>query len=668
MEERDLRYIDITKYEDKSYLDTLLNGWINEDEQEHQKMIPSWDKYDRYYDDQMTPQGLRDDAYQVIKENNLESDKLLVDVNDSLFVPVNEIRRIIDGGVGEFTSTKKETKVYANDPRDTNSIDIVKKVIMDIERSQSLWKRVRRPNIKEMFISGIAWTYIHYNSKVNYPLGNIEISSENCRNVMVQKGSKEMYFQDSTRFTRIIRMPIAKAKRYVKRMGINENRIGADNEANSKYGIRENNEIQQEYVTFYEVFYKAEYPVYFKFNEAGGKMEISNEDDYDIENEEEYHFRAIYHKGLGTIQNGPNKYGRPWVIPYYNIQSKRNLYPNGDCYYLWRLIQLLNILMTLLVDNLRRQNKEIIGISEITYDKYLTQLIDAYNNGGFVPIKEGSVGLQEIKRNDISDKVAKIVPLISKYIDEAGNRTELSEGQMPSDYLSTRTVNNLLEQYRRKFTYKDENIEYAVELENELIYKIIATEFTPAHWIRLEDVKPGSQEFVPINQIYTLEQYEQYIQENKINIDIFEEENHVHYILPNIALPEQVSRMLTLVVINPLDDSIDMTMEVKFDFDAKRDSIEKAQRGQLMRQAGLMPDDQYMIDVGGYSQAEANEMLKKVYGQNQALQLAQEITKRGPEFMQQVGMMLKQYDTMQQQMKATGGAQQQIIQENQQQK
>lgn len=654
---KDFRQIDITRYEDKKYLDSLFNQWIVMDEEELIKVIPEYDKYEKYYDNQITPEGFKTDAIAVLKENNIDYDKLIVDSENTLFVPVNKLRSIINRMVGEYTSVKKETKVTSANPKNRKAIELARKVIDNAETSQQIWKKVIRPNVFSQALLGEGWAYVNYNSKVDYPLGRIEILKLSPREVLVQKDSKDIYFQDSTRFTRIIRMKLNKAKDFIKRAGGNPDAVGPDSDYGNKDSARQNKEYIEQYVTFHEIFFKEKYTEYYKWDDTqnpNAMFKNADLNDYDLEQEEEYHFRAIYHKTLGVLKYEKNEYNMPWLICFFNETNLSGGRARGDGYFVWKFVALYSVLATLIVDNLRRQHKEIIGISEKIYDEYFDKITEAYNDGGYVPVPEGGT-LQNINRKDLSQSIIVVMQLIKDLMEEAGNTTDLAEGDMPNSYLSTKSINNLLSQYRRKFSYKDENIEWAVEQINTLIYRIISKEFTPAHWIKIQDVKPGSPEYVPINQINTLQEYEQYIQEQNINIEQFEQDNDVHYIMPKISLPMEISRQFTLVVINPLDDGLDMTVEVKFDFDAKRDSTEKASRGQLMRTAGLMPDDRYLVDVGGYSETEATEMLKKVYGQNEAMQIGSEITKRGHEFMQMIANMIMQYDVMQQQQKQQPG-------------
>jgi|GEM_PF-3743736 hypothetical protein len=461
--------------------------------------------------------------------------------------------------VGEYTSVKKETKVSSPDPRHRKAVELAKKVIENAQTSQQIWKKVIRPNVFSQALLGEGWAYIDYNPKVDYPLGRIEIKKLSPREVLVQKGSKDIYYQDATRFTRIIKMKLRDAKEFVKKMGGNPDSVGTDSEYENKDSARQNKEYLEQYVTFYEIFHKEKYTGYYKWDtdEAGtGKMNIADDSNYDIEQEEEYHFRAIFHKTLGTLKFESNPYNMPWLICFFNETNLSGGRARGDAYFVWKFVALYSVLATLIVDNLRRQHKEIIGISEKTYNEYLDQITEAYNNGGYIPLVEGGQ-LQNIQRKDLSQSIIVVMTLIKDLMDEAGNTTDLAEGEMPSSYLSTKSINNLLSQYRRKFSYKDENIEWAVEQINILIYRIISKEFTPAHWIKIQGIKPGSPEYIPVNQIYTLQEYEQYIQENQINIEQYEKENDVHYILPKISLPVEISRQFTLVIINPLDDGLD---------------------------------------------------------------------------------------------------------------
>lgn len=644
----DFREVDLKKVEDQQMLTSMIRERIEYDRAENEQEKVHWKKFQQYYDNNQTLAGITDDAAEVFTHLNLSPTLIDKDGMDAIFLAVNEFRQIIDGTVSEYTDVHKVSKCTSKDPRQKKAAEIANKVIVNVETSQKLWTRVHKPNIKKQTLLCCSWADVEYNNRVDFPLGRITVEALDPRDVWPDKEVSKDFFDDMRWVTKMFKMTLKEAKRFVRRKGGDPSSISSDGVYDQYHDERANTKGDKgEYVTFYKHQWKEVYPCYYMPGEDGSLEQIYRQDGqtedefYDfiqanevIEQEDEVYFIAYYHESIGCFSCEVNKLGMWTLSVCYNIHSDTKTYPNADSFYIIKLAVIYNILNTMIFDKFRKNSREIIEVDEDLYKEYELVFANTYSMGGIMPKKRGS-SANVLTRSSLDESSIVMLDRIKQYLKDAGYRQEPSDGNYPKDRLATKTVNALIAQGRRKSTYKDDNIALYAERINTIIYKIVATEFTAPHYIKLNEEKPGLPNFAPINEVLTLQEYQSLLQQYKVMPEVFEEENDVNYIIPKIQLPVEVAQQMTYVVINPLDDELEMTVEVEFEFDAERDESERIEKTMIVRKEGLMPDDDFLKGFG-YGDNEVTEMLKKVYEKNEVMQIGEAVLKAGPEVIKQV--------------------------------
>lgn len=658
----DARTIDIRKAEHKVIIDSEIRQAIDDDRLMHEKHLHTWDSYEKYLEEKEIPANMSTDAEALLTK---DPSQILKDEDDNYYLHINKTREINGRTVAEFTQGNKTVNVDPDRPQFTKIAGITKKVLEDIESEKDIYVTVREACVQGMVDLGIHWSEVDFDPRNDESdMGDIIFEEVSARDVLVDCKSRKTFFADRRRDCRMIKMELSEAQRYLSRFGIKPEEISTDNEYDEYHQLIKDNDITTDrFVTLYMFQYKKKYSVNFEHNDFGISMSNYSVDDegkikrqssgesINIEKDKEYFFRTIYNSTLGTVFHKINELGQFTRTPYYNKHSKTGFMPIADTYFLKRLNKLYDIINSVFLAYVRKMMKNPIAIDEGTWSQYQEVIDQALATGESFPLKKDGKLEQANFIKDIPPAFLQLIQTTYKALQDAGFSHDPIEGRYPDKREFSGTAIDLLQvQALKPQGYKERHITYAVTQETRLIYKIMSLYFTTARWIKVQDTNSDKKNFIPVNTTYTYDQYIEYLETNKLSMEVFEEENDVNYV---IAPPRNTYEPFTqesavsnnlLLVINPLGDDADMKVSIKYDFDSKRNKELTLQRTQVARKEGLMPDDDYLKALGFEN---VHEMIRKVEEKNEIIQVGKTIVEGGPELVQAVMMFVKKFQMVQ---------------------
>jgi hypothetical protein len=248
-------------------------------------------------------------------------------------------------------------------------------------------------------------------------------------------------------------------------------------------------------------------------------------------------------------------------------------------------------------ENARQQNY-VRYIMKSTFKKYESTFMKFLQGSG-VFWAEGlsenekvQDAIQQVKPATLPPEILAFLQMTIEDIKENGVIHESLAGEYPEKgSISGVAVEKLRRGNMQRLQYKEDNINWACSTGGSRMYRIYATEYKMDDYIRLTNRTKNDPNHLVLNGIFTLAQYEKYIQDNYPTYDIrtatqlFEKENDVEIQYSktnNEGLPEDADKIIqenSLVYVNMLIDPktnnpYRMKIKVEMDFDSERDKQE----------------------------------------------------------------------------------------------
>ena len=655
----------------------IIPDWVSkgDGQQRNEGMQDIWKNNAYYYEGYQSPVGFSADVLQKFAQNNTFVDtnkyKLKRDEDTGkVFVIDNKIKDAIDGQIGDYTSVKKEIGVDMDDIDSNDNIEYaVKKSLEYIQNRKQVWEQTLTPCIAGLGVNGLWWYAPMYNPRVNLPYGDIRFEDYHPQDVLVDPQAMKKYFLDARWVIRKVKIPIEEAYEYVRRFTdiFTKDQIQPDSDYYS-YG----NEYH-EYMTGHDELYMTVFICEYKKQELKKVMHHGAE----VEEEITRYFKILWNSNLKILHWAEDKYanvtqGDQWqfeVIPFYNQKNRLRQYPNSDIEKLSVIQDLINISETLLLDNARQRNLLRMIVRKQLYDNYPDEFEDFVKSGGILPLDDEELGkaFQQTDWKELPKQFYDFLGVMKDAFQEHGAQNTILQGAYPAGgSVSKPIIDGLKELRARHFTYKEENIQWAVSQGFKRIFRIIAKEWTDENFLKVTNRSKDDPKYIPINAIMTLADYESLLARVYPGMEIeqagalFEEKNEVAVFKPK-QLPEgwyvnQMGRLITdvaevkagemFVFINMLSltggDRIDIT--VTMDWDYEKNKQENMIKAMEFSKGGKITDEELFKNSGDYWRANASDLVEKKKAENAGMMMAEQIQQRGPEAMKLVQGALQQYD------------------------
>lgn len=678
-------FYDLTNPTLKADLETLIRDWLADAKTIHDSMNIEWDEADQYYENEQVPSGFTDRHKDVLADVN---DPSKPSTKHKQYVVVNKVRESHENILGDFIGARKSIQVRGRSYKDKKIGNAIKAQINHIEDEIELWDRVMVPVIDNTILRGLDWVKIRFNPFKNIPYGKIEVERVSCRDVLIDPNTIDQFMEDTKYRIHREEMSVKDAnKRFGEYLGGLS--FGPDSEAQQSHTRRGARPTHEQYCTIYEIQYvELECDYYHQDPKTGKQTQIDEEEFYRLSNtfgvkapifkvERTQFYQALYNSGVGVFYNEelqPNAWG---IIPSINIKRESRAYPFGDAIYYRNLQDLLNVLMSVALENAKKGNNPIVGVDPASYAKWATKINEALNSPGTKALPASTLSVHYPRELNVA--VINLLQLAEKFIYDLSAKHAASRGELPTQQIAERTVNMLIAQDRQSHGRKDVTIRWTMTQIAKIFYRIAAENFTEEHWVRLTDQKVGDPEFVPINFRLTEEEYQDFIL-SVMGVDMkavesaattpegrealqearaavarfvadFERTNEVQRI-PDISYKLSDGRVLngeqmqeelkklkidfeqykarygaqevqnTLVVINDLSSDPDVDVRYEIDFNFEQDRVARQNRALTLAQMGAITPRRLLHEL---EFPDADEAAREAEAFNQALALGKQI-------------------------------------------
>jgi hypothetical protein len=464
-------------------------------------------------------------------------------------------------------------------------------------------------------------------------------------------------------------MLLSDVRKLLKRLGQPLNLARTYSDAiDSNYHLKQATELTKElFQTVYFFEFRQKYIDTVKLEVEGFKGE-------EVEVEKMYYFEGIY-LGDKVVQYQLNKYADPddidnWqfaTVPYPDKFSSIRTYPTSVAEKLLNMQDIVNIMESIILDNVIQKNALRVLVIDKLEKVYGKQMVEDFLFKGGVFTVEDSAGMNDIRKMfgtidfpDLSTEAMTFLSMVEQSIKDNSLTHESLTGEYPQKgNISGVAISKLQNANLRKLSYKETNINWSPTQEARRMYRIMATEFDEAEFIKITDQKQDDPKYVPIQATMNLEDYENYLARSFQGIpleqaaDLFEKRNDVKIFYPKtdkgrIPVSMEQGKTNSIVLINHLKDGegeiYKLNLKVTMDLDAERNKMEDLVVASQFYEKGDMAFPTFLDFKGGVFKTQKNKILEERYQEKKELQLANEIVKRGQQFEQVIAQTMQEYD------------------------
>lgn len=684
----DRRQADLSILEHKREIEEQMEKWIDVSfaQMASEGMHEIWKKNIEYVEGYQVPVGHSSD----VMTQYVNSNKDIIDYREfrldesskrskkaPLYFVDNKIRTVIDGMVGDYAEAKKTLSVKAdNDPQNDKIEKVLERYFAKLEEELQIWENYRIPIIHDMAKLGLGWLEVSYNPYRNIDRGGgIDYKIHHPKDVGIDVNSKKHFFADARYIVVREELPLKEAQHYYGKFGIDPEKVKPDSEGrladpNPRVAQLDDDE---KYVTNYRILYREMYTDQVNIDEYYG-TEPENGEPAVLDEERMYYFNVVYNTDLGVVDHSINKYAdirqhKQWqfnVIPFCNRHSDVKLFPQSDVEVLIRIQDIINITKSLIIDNARDKVKVRALIKKKISEKF-PDLWDMFmSEGGAFPIDDEDLGYGEDIRSaihfidtpDLPKELYTFITIAEESFRDQSIRNEALQGSYPekSGYLSGVAVSKLQQANKRLLNFKDTNIEWAINTEARILYRMIALEFKENDFLHIMDAKKGEAKYIPYSVIFNLQEYQDYllgafpelpieeasaIFENENEVDIFYSQEREGRVLEK----QEVMENNSLVYINHLVDFKggikEVRVKVKFEFDVERNKLEERIYASELFAQGKFPYLWMLKMLGGTFEENAETIQADLNKEQQAALIAEMITKADDETVQKIVAILE---------------------------
>lgn len=469
------------------------------------------------------------------------------------------------------------------------------------------------------------------------------------------------------------------------------------------------------YVNLYYIeFKKTYYDTYSKSTDLAkmGADPETQESGAGLKEERDYYFYALYTQGNGCLKFDVNKntfakqdYDKFYLTPMINKKSDIRPFPLSHIEEGANIQDIINISESLILNSAMQRSKIRLFIKQQIYDKYGDKILNGQlkkgllsswlNEGGGFPIDENDLktAVNPFEIPDLPKEVYEFLELAQQNFKTQTDTQSALQGDYPRYNMSGKAIEELGQQKRKKIGYFDININWTNTQRAKKIYNIFANEYNTEQIIKNIGAKPGTAKGIIINGLMSYPEYEQhlvdvglvddnakmmlqqvteedkdYVAKRKMILEPaakkYQEVNEVQFINPKpqvtvnqmgmLEMPDKMKMYTSgIVFINTLsvNDSVDIKVEI--DFDKERDATEDRIIAMNLFEKGALPVEMLYDFLGGTWSEKKGEIMSKLSEASQIKMIAEEIDKRGEEFMGAVQKFIDNWDQLQAQKIAT---------------
>ena len=674
----------IKNSEHRSILQGKIRDFVEEAQTAHRQMWTEWADADKYFESDQVPQGFTEDHRQQLVDAN---DPTRGNQNSKQYVVLNKVVMSHEKVLGDFIAGQRMLLVSGRTPKDRRFAKVMQKKLDYVGDQVKLWDEVMVPTLDCGLRRGLHWVKVWFDPYKNLPFGKVEMQEISCRDVMIDPRCRRYYYQDKRYVIHRQRYTQQSANLRFRPFLDGGVTFAADRRADDPYQ-QSSTDVRQQHCTIDEVQYIETEVKFYGVNPEGGDenpfIEI-DEQSYNqalqdpktrkmvFQSTEDVWYVCYYNESVGVFYNSPIEFESDTIIPFINIRSEGRVYPFGSTKYEKNLQDLLNVFISVMLDNAKKGNSGIYSVSASTYQQFSDQLIAAINGSGprLIPDENFKVHYPR----EINPALVQLFGMVQGAIEEVQSSHALSKGEMPRERLAAETVNMIMARDRVSHGRKDVMIRWTMTKIAQVLYKIVATKSTEEDWIKLTDNAKTDPEYVPINFTVTDQEYNQLILE-MLGIQItpemeqnpqfmqqlqqqiqsarykFEQDNEVqkhnvkqYQVGDQVLTAEQFQeaikqsgmpaeqfaqqnqvQVIPVVIysINDMTQDSDLDLVYSVDFNADRDKQMKANRSLQLFAQGALTTKRLLIDL---DYPDADTVAVEADERNQALQMGTQIMK-----------------------------------------
>lgn len=503
--------------DERQRLGGIIEQRIRDDDTAHRKYIEEWDEVDDRLNGEKTPSGYSLDHIVALAQGNSpligEKEKSKI----RTFVNAPQARPIHESNLGNFINVRRKLTVRANNPTDSGKARVFQKRVEHIENVQMLPEEIYFPLMDQAWAKGLMWAEGLVNPFARELRGKQEWKVINCRDVLVDNHAQGMFFNTRRWDTLRFKVSIEEAKdTMLKYPHFYPEKLHGDNDYDIAWQRQTDRLMQSDFATFYNHQFRRKVCSYVIETDNGELKPITPqqyaimvrdprlaERVHQIGEDEEYYI-VLYHRTLGVLDLRRNDAGMFTRIPLVNISTDSRLYPLGDQQVSKNLFDLLNVLLTVFLQNAKKANKPIGEIDESVWDdaEKLAVIDAALEHGGSAP---GLKGIHNVQ--PINSYLIQMLPLTLQMIQDLSSRHSASMGEVPSQQIAKATVDTIIAKDRQAHSRKDIMLKWTLTNIHRLMVKYIALYDTESDFMPLFDSTPGSPNYIPINKLWTRDEY-----------------------------------------------------------------------------------------------------------------------------------------------------------------
>ena len=486
---------------------------IQEDKTAQQEYLSEWDEIDERLNGNKVPGGFTQDHLgEMSKQNNPNIPEQQKRKSRS-FVHAPQQRPHHESRLGDFVNTPRKLSISPNgNISDTNIAKLIQRRVEQIERVEMLPERVYFPAMDGAFPRGIHWIMGDFNPYARQLRGKQSWRAVSPRDVLVDQNiSGTGIFDDMNRVTYRFKWTLDEAKERLRHLPLfDASRIHADSEYDEPYFM--NSKVQPgDMATFYLFQFRRMVSTYYLATHPNPKLLTTEEaeelladplkrDDVILGGQDHEYYFVLYNTSAGILDFRLNKAGMFTLIPLVNIAVEGRHLPMGDVLMTANLADLLDTVITVLLDNAKKTNRPIGEVDPEGWDdeKVMARVNTALAKGGAAPY------LKRVYQNQpVNSYLVQLMPWTMQLLQDATSRHSASQGQMPAKQVAKDTVYALMQADRQAQSRKDVMLKLALSRVAELMVKMICAYDEEEDFVELTDATVGSPNYVPINKVMT---------------------------------------------------------------------------------------------------------------------------------------------------------------------
>ena len=696
---------DLNDPSERSKFQSEIENNLTKDQAVHRQYRPEWDDAEDRLNENVTPFGFTEDHSGKFAQDNDHRNRIQ-EVKEYVSVP--RARQNHESILGNFTTLRRRLTIQARHPRGRNIAKVYSERVKYIEDSEMVPEMIYFPAMDNAFSKGLHWIKVGYNPAANKLRGKFDIDEISCRDVLIDHGSKGAYFSKATRLTQVFSLSRDQAKARFRGMPLyKDSTFSVDNEYDLMYNrSTDSNMYTEDKATFYEYQFVRPTQVYYMGKPGSQDVEeITDAEFNEFSNTPEFkdlvfagdmedrYYIALYNRSQGVFHLQENPLGMFSLIPLINIQSEARLYPFGDVKFYAKLADLLNVLVTVFLDNAKKANTPIIAVDPDVMAEYGVELKHAARHGGPAPGATNIVYAQAINQG-----LVMLVPMVTSWIQDVTSQHAASMGELPAKQIAKETVDKLIAKDRQSHGRKDVMLRYCLTQFAKIVVRMInLMEDQPGYFSAI-DPKPGDMEFIPINQTWGEQEYlaklselaqippppseeemPMYLEALQRIRRKFEEDNDVvqttvsGFVVDGLEMTPQKLRLLIQKAelsleeftqlykpvsanikqyqVNHLSQDVDFKVTYGIDDDFENDKSFKSNRAMMLNERGAMARLDMLKEMGIMN---AEQIIENADSENQMMQIAKALA-ASPDVMQYVQQLLANPEAVKQLSGATNG-------------